>query len=129
MPTQTKHPTQPTVTFGRIAVTIPVTDMSKSLQFYTEILGLKKTFENGNPVGFAILQRDLGEIHLTLSKSHVATDRNVAHMLVSDANALHDHLIQHNVRIIKGIKDADYGLRGFVFADPDGNRIDVGQTL
>ena len=26
-------------------------------------------------------------------------------------------------------RDADYGLRGFVFADPDGNRIDVGQKL
>jgi len=25
--------------------------------------------------------------------------------------------------------DADYGLRGFVIADPDGNRIDVGQQL
>ncbi|MGD0607317.1 MAG: hypothetical protein ABSA53_27510 [Streptosporangiaceae bacterium] len=27
------------------------------------------------------------------------------------------------------LRDADYGLRGFVFADPDGNRIDVGQRL
>jgi len=32
-------------------------------------------------------------------------------------------------KIIKGIQDKDYGLRAFVFADPDGNRIDVGQAL
>lgn len=32
-------------------------------------------------------------------------------------------------RFIKGLRDADYGLRQFVFADPDGNRIDVGQEL
>ena len=35
----------------------------------------------------------------------------------------------NGVRIIKGLRDADHGLRGFVFADPDGNRIDVGQQL
>jgi hypothetical protein len=33
------------------------------------------------------------------------------------------------VRIIKDIRDADYGLRTFVLADPDGNRIDIGQPL
>ena len=31
--------------------------------------------------------------------------------------------------IVKGLRDAGYGLRGFVMADPDGNRIDVGQRL
>jgi catechol 2,3-dioxygenase-like lactoylglutathione lyase family enzyme len=49
--------------------------------------------------------------------------------MVSDATALHDHLVANNVRIVKGVRDADYGLRGFVFADPDGNRIDVGQEI
>jgi catechol 2,3-dioxygenase-like lactoylglutathione lyase family enzyme len=49
--------------------------------------------------------------------------------MVSDATALYDHLIGNGVRIVKGIRDADYGLRTFVFADPDGNRIDVGQRV
>ena len=31
--------------------------------------------------------------------------------------------------ITKGIRDHDFGLRAFVFEDPDGNRIDVGQAL
>jgi len=48
---------------------------------------------------------------------------------VSDATTLYDHLTEHGVRIVKGLRDADHGLRGFVFADPDGNRIDVGQPL
>jgi catechol 2,3-dioxygenase-like lactoylglutathione lyase family enzyme len=48
---------------------------------------------------------------------------------VDDAVALHEHLVANGVRIVKGLRDADYGLRGFVFADPDGNRIDVGQRL
>ncbi|HEU0030306.1 MAG TPA: glyoxalase superfamily protein [Kofleriaceae bacterium] len=117
------------VQLGRIAPTIAVTDIARALAFYVDVLGLSKTFENGNPVGFVILARDAAELHLTLAKQHVATDRNVAHLLVDDATALYDHLVAHGVRIVKGLRDADYGLRNFVFADPDGNRIDVGQRL
>jgi catechol 2,3-dioxygenase-like lactoylglutathione lyase family enzyme len=49
--------------------------------------------------------------------------------MVADAAGLHDHLVANEVRIVKGLRGADYGLRGFVFADPDGIRIDVGQKL
>lgn len=90
---------------------------------------MKKVFENGNPVGFAIVFRDAAEIHLTLSKTHLASDRSLAHLMVADVKALHDHLVKRGVRIIKGVRDADYGLRQFVFADPDGNRIDVGEEI
>lgn len=114
------------LTFGRVAVTIPVTDMEKAFHFYLEVVGFEKTFENGNPVGFAILKRDAAEVHLTLAKNHKPTDRNLAHMLVSDINAFHIHLVNNNVRIIKGLREVVAGMDGFVFADPDGNRIDVG---
>ena len=117
------------ISFGRIAAAVPVTDIPRALDFYAGVLGMTKTFENGNPVGFVILKRDAAELHLTLSRKHEATDRNVAHLLVDNATALHVHLVANGVRIIKGLRDADYGLRGFVFADPDGNRIDVGQRL
>jgi uncharacterized glyoxalase superfamily protein PhnB len=49
--------------------------------------------------------------------------------MVEDAVGLYEHLVEHQVRIVKRLRDADYGLRGFVFCDPDGNRIDVGQPL
>jgi catechol 2,3-dioxygenase-like lactoylglutathione lyase family enzyme len=119
----------PTITFGRIAATIAVADMSRALGFYVGVLGMEKTFENGTPIGFAIVQRDSAELHLTLAKLHRPTDRNVAHLMVDDATALHDHLVANGVRIVKGLRDADHGLRGFVFADLDGNRIDVGQRI
>lgn len=54
------------VRFGRIAATLPVRDMGRSHSFYTWVLGFQKMFENGNPVGFVILKRDQGELHLTL---------------------------------------------------------------
>ena len=119
----------PGVTFGRIAAAIPVSDIDRSLGFYAGILGMAVTFVNGDPVGFVILKRDAAELHLTLVKGHKGGSHNAAHLLVADAASLHDHLAANRVRIVKGLRDADYGLRGFVFADPDGNRIDVGQRL
>lgn len=128
MPTEKKSTTHP-VKFGRTAPGVPVTDMNRSIKFYSEILGMEKVFENGSPIGFAIMMKDSAEIHLTLAKTHKATDRNLVHLMVDDAKSLHDHLEKHEVRIIKGLRDADYGLKQFVFADPDGNRIDVGQEV
>ena len=119
----------PGVTFGRIAAAVPVRDISQALGFYQGILGMSVTFTNGDPVGFVILRRDAAELHLTLVKGHRACRHNVAHLMVADATALHEHLVSNGVRIVKGLRDAGYGLRGFVMADPDGNRIDVGQRL
>jgi catechol 2,3-dioxygenase-like lactoylglutathione lyase family enzyme len=115
--------------FGRIAAAIPVSDIARALDFYRDVLGMSVTFTNGDPVGFVILRRDAAELHLTLVKGHRAGRHNTAHLMVDDATRLFDHLVSHSVRIVKGLRDADYGLRGFVFADPDGNRIDVGQCL
>ena len=117
------------VSFGRFAPTIPVASIERALAFYVDVLGMTKTFQNGNPVGFVILKRDAGELHLTLSKYHHGSERNVAHLLVDDATKLYDHLVGAGVKIVKGLRDADHGLRQFVFADPDGNRIDVGQRI
>ncbi len=117
------------IAFGRIASTLAVRDLPRALAFYVGVLQMSVTFENGDPVGFVILERGAAELHLTVARDHRASRHNVAHLLVSDATALYDHLAEHGVRIVKGLRDADYGLRGFVFADPDGNRIDVGQPL
>ncbi|MCA0275779.1 MAG: VOC family protein [Proteobacteria bacterium] len=117
------------VRFGRIAAMLPVKDMGKAHDFYTKVLGFTKIFENGSPVGFMILKRDQGELHLTLQPGHKAAHFNVAHLMVDDVDALHAVCKEHGLRIIKGLQDKDYGLRAFVFEDPDGNRIDVGQAI
>ena len=117
------------VRFGRTAPTVPVTDLEQALAFYVGLLGMIETFRNGDPVGFVIVERDAAEIHLSLRRDHRATTENVLHLMVDDATALFEHVQACGVRIVKGIRDADYGLRTFVMADPDGNRIDVGEDL
>jgi catechol 2,3-dioxygenase-like lactoylglutathione lyase family enzyme len=117
------------IRFGRIAAMLPVKDIERACDFYTKALGFTKVFENGTPVGFMILKRDQAELHLTLQPNHQAAPFNVAHMMVDNVDALHAICQQYGLRIIKSIQDKDYGLRAFVFEDPDGNRIDVGQPI
>ncbi len=117
------------IRLGRIAAMLPVADIRRAVDFYARLLGMQSVFENGNPVGFVILKRDDAELHLTLAPDHAPEARNMAHLLVSDATELYARCEAQGVRIIKKLKDHDYGLRAFVMADPDGNRIDVGQRL
>jgi catechol 2,3-dioxygenase-like lactoylglutathione lyase family enzyme len=117
------------IRFGRIAAMLPVKDIERACEFYSKVLGFTKVFENGNPVGFMILKRDQAELHLTLQPNHKAAPFNVAHMMVHDVDALHAICQGHGLRIVKSIQNKDYGLRAFVFEDPDGNRIDVGQPI
>ncbi|WP_233983315.1 VOC family protein [Pectobacterium versatile] len=117
------------VRFGRIATVLPVKNILVSQEFYINGLNFKKVFENGDPVGFMILKREEAELHLTLQPQHKAASYPIAHLLVDDANALFSVCQDIGAKIVKGIQDKDYGIRAFFFADPDGNRIDVGQIL
>lgn len=117
------------IRFGRVAAMLPVKDIARSLDFYVGVLGFTKTFQNGDPVGFVILEQGRAELHLTLQPKHKAAPFNVAHMLVDQVDALYALCQRQGLRIIKRLQDKDYGLRAFVFEDPDGNRIDVGQPI
>jgi catechol 2,3-dioxygenase-like lactoylglutathione lyase family enzyme len=117
------------IRFGRVAPMLPVKDIRKAHDFYAELLGFRKVFQNGDPVGFMIMVRDRAELHLTLQPGYRAPHFNVAHIMVEGVDAFHALCRLHGVRIIKSLQDKDYGLRAFVFQDPDGNRIDVGQTI
>ncbi|UES39840.1 VOC family protein [Roseibium aggregatum] len=114
---------------GRIAATLGVSDIERSRTLYREIFGLEKVFENGSPVGFMILKKDEAELHLTLQKGYQAPPFNQAHIMVSDADAACRACEHHGLRIVKRLRNKDYGLRAFVFADPDGNRIDVAEEI
>ena len=116
-----------TIKFGRLAASVFTRDIQRAQTFYGDVLGFSRTFENGDPVGFMILEKDDAELHLSLVRDHQPSTTNVAHLLVDDVDALHEIVVGAGARIIKSLADKAYGLRAFVFADPDGNRIDVGQ--
>ena len=108
---------------------LPVKDIVKAHDPHTNAFGFTKTFQNGDPVGFMILERDEAELHLTLQPHPKAASFNVAHMMVDDADAPPVICQRYGLRVIKTIQNKDYGLRAFVFEDPDGNRIGVGRPI
>ncbi len=120
---------QQSVRFGRMAAVLPVKNIHIAEQFYIDGLGFEKVFENGHPVGFMVLKQGASELHLTLQPQHKAAHFPVVHLLVDDADALFTLCQNAGAKIIKKLQDKEYGMRAFVFADPDGNRIDVGQIL
>lgn len=117
------------IVFGRMAPGISVRDIETSFQFYSRVLGFRKVFENGSPVGFMVLKKDGAELHLSQRRDHKASVTNVAHLFVDDVASLYAACVSGGVRIIKSLADQEYGQRAFVLADPDGNRIDVGERV
>ena len=78
------------ITFGRVAPGVLVRDLQRACAFYCDVLGFEKTFQNGDPVGFVILEKDKAELHLSLVRDHKPSTTNVAHLLVDDVDALHE---------------------------------------
>jgi catechol 2,3-dioxygenase-like lactoylglutathione lyase family enzyme len=115
------------IAYGRIAPTIRVRNLQTARAFYADILGFETLFENGNPVRFVVLKKDEAEIHLAEDADHAASAINVAHMFADDVAALHRLCCGAGVPIVRPLTDKDYGQRAFVIADPDGNRIDIGE--
>lgn len=115
------------ITFGRAAPGLAVRDIQAAHTFYADVLGFTKVFENGDPVGFMMLKKDGAEIHLSQSRDHRPSTVNAFHMIVDDVAGLYAICEAAKVRIIKSLQEKGYGQRAFVFADPDGNHIDVGQ--
>jgi predicted enzyme related to lactoylglutathione lyase len=118
------------IRLGRLAPCIPVSDVARAVAFYESVFGMQKTFENGDPVSFVVLKRDEAELHLTLTREHVASSHNVMHLIVDGADELYRRCqAAAGARIVGALRDAPWGMRTFVVADPDGNCIDVGQPL
>lgn len=115
------------IRFGRMAPGVGVTDMVRSVAFYTDILGFAVGFQNGDPVSFTLLERDGAELHLLFAPKHRGPAFNVAHLIVDDVDRLHARCVTTEVTIIKVLRDTDHGMRAFVIADPDGNRLDIGR--
>jgi catechol 2,3-dioxygenase-like lactoylglutathione lyase family enzyme len=115
------------ITFGRAAPGIGVSDMARAIDFYRDVLGFAVGFQNGDPVMFTLLTRDSAELHLLLAPGHHGPGFNVAHLIVADVEGLYRVCVAAGAPIIKALTDKDHGMRAFVVADPDGNRLDIGQ--
>lgn len=94
-------------------VTFPVSDIKRTVNFYENVLGLKKTGEWGNYVIF-----DVGGVEVAFG----LRERFQFYLLVDDVDEVYKTLKQKGVNFVTEPKDQFWGMRTAEFVDPDGNK-------
>lgn len=94
-------------------ITFPVTDLKRAVDFYEDVLGLKKTGEWGN---YAIF--DVGGVELALEPK----GKFLIFLLVDNVDEAYKTFKEKGVKFVTEPKDQFWGGRTAEFADPDGNK-------
>jgi len=126
--------TQPTATATRpstdaISPFFIVSNVDRTIAFYSEKLGFETTFqEPGQNPFFAVIRRDGAQL-LVKSDGNVAPLPNSkrhpymrwdAFVYARDPDALAAEFVNHGAAFSAPLKDTQDGLRGFELTDPDG---------
>ena len=110
-------------TFGRVAPSIPVSDIGRALGFYRDVLGFMVTFTNGMPVTFAVIQQGEAEVHLVTQPDRAGSAH--AHLMVDDLDGVYAALKKASIPLRQPPKIQAWGLRDLVVADLDGNTFEI----
>jgi len=94
-------------------ITFPVSDLKRAVDFYENVLGLKKTGEWGN---YAIF--DVGGVDLALEPK----GKFYIFLLVDDVDKAYKTFKEKGVNFVTEPKDQSWGGRTAEFLDPDGNK-------
>lgn len=111
--------------------TVFVSDMDRALAFYYDKLGFGVRLTHGEPVFFASLIRNGVRLNLRLSSrrpydpAFLASEPDVlaATIAVSNVEDLADEYAAHSVDFHRALGPTEWGVLGFVVADPDDNLI------
>jgi catechol 2,3-dioxygenase-like lactoylglutathione lyase family enzyme len=122
--------TIPPVKLQAFAAVFTVGDVGRSLPFFCDRLGFREHFRLGDPVSYAIVERDAVSIHLMpASDSPETLGHSSIYVFAADVDALHAELQALGCAIEVPPADFVYGMREMSVRDPDGNRITFGQEV
>ena len=96
-------------------LTIPVSDLKKAINFYENVLGLKKRDEWSTYATFNIGGMMLGLDPLPKAELQI-------YMTVANVDEEYKTLKEKGVQFVTEPKDTYWGSRTAVFKDPDGNK-------
>ena len=117
---------------------IEVKDIDKSIDFYTNILGFKvsyqKTYSKDFNETFVLIDLDGGilELRVSHSKDVDTTQPSVRHHIAfetDDVDTIADIAKKNNIKIIDGPRNIKGDIRLATLLDPDNNVIDFGQVI
>ena len=106
-------------------VTFTVSDLERAVDFYERVLGLSKKYQFSTYAGF-----DCGGVEIGLIPGTPAGEQEGApcvDFLVRDVDAAYRTLRERGVRFLKEPHDTPWGGRIALFADPDGNVLQLVQ--
>jgi predicted enzyme related to lactoylglutathione lyase len=106
-------------------VTFTVSDLERAVDFYGRVLELPKKYQFSSYAGF-----DCGGVEIGLIPGDVAEDAEGAPLvdfLVQDVDEIYRVLVGKGVPFLKEPHDTVWGGRIALFADPDGNRLQLVQ--
>ena len=110
---------------------IPVADMQRSIDFYTEVLGFDVAMHSSD---YSILTRDGASLHLTRADDQSVLDATRGHtslyLEVEAIESLWSHVSHFRDRYkVRDLFDREYGMREFHIIDPDDCLIFVGEEI
>jgi catechol 2,3-dioxygenase-like lactoylglutathione lyase family enzyme len=106
------------------ATLFQVSDLQKAIRFYVETLGFVERFRYGT--FYAGVQSGDVQIHLSCSEGQTRIGAGQIYIFCDAVDAYYDVVVAKGATSLDSPKDHDYGLRDFLIADPDGNRLGFG---
>jgi catechol 2,3-dioxygenase-like lactoylglutathione lyase family enzyme len=106
-------------------VTFTVSDLEQAADFYGQVLELPKKYQFSSYAGF-----DCGGVEIGLVPGKPPEDQTgvpLVDFLVLDVDRVYRMLVGKGVRFLKEPNDTAWGGRIALFADPDGNRLQLVQ--
>ena len=117
--------------FTNVRFTLAVTDLAKSTNYYTSVLGLETDF---TAPGWTFLSRGsfrvmLGECTDAVSPAELGDHSWYGYVTVSDAAAVFAEYQSAGAEFTQTLADKPWGMREFGVRTIDGHRIMFGQEL
>jgi len=114
--------------FSHAASVFEVTDIGKSIDFYTKLLPFNLTFSWGNPTEYAVLKKGGVSIHLTARPEKHTKEIKPSHIyiFVYDIDSTFNLCKDSGIKVISQLDDRDYKMKDFDIVDLDGNIITFG---
>lgn len=112
-----------------------VSDLQRSIEFYTRQLGYQDPAAWGEPPCFAMMHRDGFDLMLSLAESPDLVRPHGPHKVwdvylkVADLAAEAEALAAAGVPLDRPISRTEYGMVELEVLDPDGHRVCFGQDL
>ena len=113
----------------QIRTNLEVRDVPRSLDFYERALGLEAVVTMGEPASFAILAA--GDASMAIAQADQPAVAGIAacYVDVVDVEAAHQRCRDAGAELTASVTTHPWGMRDFVFRDPDGHQVAVGQRL